>query len=215
MIPLTLLCVPLGAKRIARSWSRTWSGCRAAFYSPFSSRRRRRQVIHHSFTRGPRRVRTRALGRTSILGLHPHEAGGQLVLPRQGRPRLGDLRVCKARRASRERSTAHNSGSKAAAEGQGGRIPVAVTDSMTFSRVARDWRRERWLSSFGCSETMEAKKLSLDVSMARFSRPVFPCCVCSISHGTSSYMSLGDSRRDRHLQYPRYTTQGRPGEARR
>ena len=55
-----------------------------------------------------------------------------------------------------------------------GNVPVAMTDSMTFSRVALDSRRERWLAVFGCSVTIDAKKLSLVVSIARFSRPVFP-----------------------------------------
>ena len=53
--------------------------------------------------------------------------------------------------------------------------PVAMTASMTFSRVARDCLRERWLYTLGCSATMDAKKLSLDVSIARCSRPVLPC----------------------------------------
>ena len=56
-----------------------------------------------------------------------------------------------------------------------------MTASMTFSLVARDCRRERWLSVLGCSATIDRKKLSLDVSIARCSRPVFPCPEANMS----------------------------------
>ena len=85
--------------------------------------------------------------------------------------------------------------------------PVAMTASMTFSRVARDCLRERWLYTLGCSATMDAKKLSLDVSIARCSRPVLPCSHHAQKHKCKHPTTVSNAS----TRKPQRTTEGREG----